>query len=253
MATYLLTWNPAKWNWRNLAVEARALRKGKKLRGSWSCGVSKLIRPGDRLFLLKQGTKPRGIVASGWAKSKPYDAPHWDLVKRRKGIPARFVDLQYDALLEPESEPVLDVAELHRGSLAEVHWRTQISGIRIPDQTAAELERLWAAHLTRIRPAPAEIVAEDHADYGVTPAADEEVLLRRITVNPAIFGGKPIVRGRRLAVEHVLGMLAAGDEPQDILEGYPWLQREDIQACLVYARRTVGNERIEPLRVETRS
>jgi hypothetical protein len=43
---------------------------------------------------------------------------------------------------------------------------------------------------------------------------DEADLLGRITVNPEIFGGKPIVRGRRLAVEHVLGMLAAGDTPQ---------------------------------------
>ncbi|MDP1613548.1 MAG: DUF433 domain-containing protein [Sulfuritalea sp.] len=44
-----------------------------------------------------------------------------------------------------------------------------------------------------------------------------ENLLDSITVNPDIFGGKPIIRGRRLAVEHVLGMLAAGDEPKDIL------------------------------------
>lgn len=69
--------------------------------------------------------------------------------------------------------------------------------------------------------------------------------LDRITVNPAIFGGKPIVRGRRLAVEHVLGMLARGDTPESILEGYPWLEREDIQACLEYARRLVAHERIE--------
>lgn len=48
-------------------------------------------------------------------------------------------------------------------------------------------------------------------------------LLDRIQVNPAIFGGKPIVRGRRLAVEHILGMLARGDTPETILEGYPWL------------------------------
>lgn len=72
-------------------------------------------------------------------------------------------------------------------------------------------------------------------------------LLQRITVNPQIFGGKPIIRGRRLAVEHVLGMLAAGDSLETILEGYPWLEREDIQACLLYARRRVGNEIIEPL------
>jgi uncharacterized protein (DUF433 family) len=53
------------------------------------------------------------------------------------------------------------------------------------------------------------------------PLVNEADLLKRITVNPKIFGGKPIVRGRRLAVEHVL-------------------------ACLAYARRVVGHERVEP-------
>jgi uncharacterized protein (DUF433 family) len=76
--------------------------------------------------------------------------------------------------------------------------------------------------------------------------ADEDALLARITVNPEIFGGKPIVRGRRLAVEHVLGMLAAGDAADDLLREYPWLERDDVQACLVYARRLVGHERVEP-------
>ena len=79
---------------------------------------------------------------------------------------------------------------------------------------------------------------------------DAQSLLARITVNPAIFGGKPIIRGRRLAVEHVLGQLAAGDTPETLLEGYPWLEREDIQACLLYAQRVVAHERVEPLAVE---
>ncbi|MEA5598573.1 DUF433 domain-containing protein [Rivularia sp. UHCC 0363] len=69
---------------------------------------------------------------------------------------------------------------------------------------------------------------------------NEQTLLNRITVNPKIFGGKPIIRDRRLAVEHVLGMLAAGDTFETLLEGYPWLEAEDIQACLVYAPRLVG-------------
>lgn len=81
--------------------------------------------------------------------------------------------------------------------------------------------------------------------------ADEQQLLARITVNPDIFGGKPIIRGRRLAVEHVLGMLAAGDSAETILEGYSWLEPEDIQACLVYAKRVVGHERIEPFELKT--
>jgi uncharacterized protein (DUF433 family) len=78
-----------------------------------------------------------------------------------------------------------------------------------------------------------------------------EKLLARITVNPKIFGGKPIIRGRRLAVEHVLGMLAAGDKPEAVLEGYAWLEPEDIQACLLYAQRLVAHERVEPLLTDT--
>ncbi|HEX4078569.1 MAG TPA: DUF433 domain-containing protein [Rhizomicrobium sp.] len=74
----------------------------------------------------------------------------------------------------------------------------------------------------------------------------ESDLLARITVNPAIFGGKPIIRGRRMAVEHILGMLATGDSPEAILEAYPWLEAEDIRACLAFAHRLVGRERVEP-------
>ena len=80
---------------------------------------------------------------------------------------------------------------------------------------------------------------------------NEHKLLERITVNPEIFGGKPIIRGRRLAVEHILGMLAAGDTSEILTEAYPWLEEEDIQACLVYARRIVSRERIEPIIIET--
>lgn len=74
---------------------------------------------------------------------------------------------------------------------------------------------------------------------------NEHEILSRITVNPEIFGGKPIIRGKRLAVEHVLGMLAARDSPEIILQGYDWLEPEDIRACLLYSQRMVGHERIE--------
>lgn len=80
---------------------------------------------------------------------------------------------------------------------------------------------------------------------------DEAKLLERLAVNPAMYAGKPVIRNRRVAVEHVLGMMAVGDDPDTILSGYPWLEREDIQACLVYARRLVGHERIEPLDIES--
>ena len=59
-----------------------------------------------------------------------------------------------------------------------------------------------------------------------------------MTVDPKIFGGKPIIRGRRLAVEHILGMLADGDSEETLLEGYAWLERDDIKACLALASLT---------------
>ena len=76
---------------------------------------------------------------------------------------------------------------------------------------------------------------------------NEQELLIRININPQIFGGKPIIRGRRLAVEQILGMLAAGDTSETLIAAYPWLESDDIRACLVYARRLVGHECVEPL------
>jgi uncharacterized protein (DUF433 family) len=63
-------------------------------------------------------------------------------------------------------------------------------------------------------------------------------LLARITTNPDIFDGKPIIRGQRLAVEHVLSMLAAGDRPQELLRAYKGtLEADDIMACIVWAHK----------------
>lgn len=81
--------------------------------------------------------------------------------------------------------------------------------------------------------------------YPIFSRMNEQKLLERITINSAIFGGKPVIRGKRLAVEHVLGMLAAGDTPEVILNGYDWLEADDIRACLMYAHKLVAHERID--------
>ena len=72
------------------------------------------------------------------------------------------------------------------------------------------------------------------------PLTDEDELLKRITVRSDIFGGKPIIRDMRFAVEHVLGQMAAGDSVEDILDQYELLEPEDIQACLVFAYRSIA-------------
>lgn len=69
-------------------------------------------------------------------------------------------------------------------------------------------------------------------------------LIERITVRPDVFGGKPLIRDMRIAVEHVLGMLAAGDTADEILDQYPFLEPDDIRACLLFAHRTMAGERV---------
>ena len=69
-------------------------------------------------------------------------------------------------------------------------------------------------------------------------------LLARITVCPGIFGGKPIIRGMRFAVEHVLSNLAAGATVEELLREYPVLEREDVQACLLFAHRSMAGEQV---------
>ena len=69
-------------------------------------------------------------------------------------------------------------------------------------------------------------------------------LLKRITARPDVFGGKPIIRDMRIAVEHILGMFAAGDTAETILREYPVLESEDIQAYLLFAHRPLAGEHV---------
>lgn len=70
-----------------------------------------------------------------------------------------------------------------------------------------------------------------------TPPSDESDLLKRITIEPGKRGGKPCVRGLRVTVSDVLGWLAAGMSHEDILSDFPYLERDDIAASLLYAAR----------------
>ncbi len=66
-------------------------------------------------------------------------------------------------------------------------------------------------------------------------------LLERITINPAIFGGKPIIRGLRFRVIDILEMMANGMTKEQILDEHPILEEGDITACLLYASMIVNN------------
>jgi len=69
----------------------------------------------------------------------------------------------------------------------------------------------------------------------------------RITVNPAVLVGKPVIRGTRLAVEFILDLLSSGWTEEQILSNYPGVTVEDIRACLSYAKEVLQEERVYPI------
>ncbi|MCP4113759.1 MAG: DUF433 domain-containing protein [Desulfobacteraceae bacterium] len=66
--------------------------------------------------------------------------------------------------------------------------------------------------------------------------------MNRITANPKILGGKPVIRGTRISVEFILELLASDVSESEILQDYPHLSKEDIRACLRYASSSLKNE-----------
>jgi uncharacterized protein (DUF433 family) len=70
-------------------------------------------------------------------------------------------------------------------------------------------------------------------------------LLDRISVDPAVCGGKPCVRGHRIWVSLILGMLAEGLTVEDILAEYPGLEETDVRACIAYGARLAGGRFVD--------
>lgn len=77
----------------------------------------------------------------------------------------------------------------------------------------------------------------------------EQEILKRITVDPGIFGGKPIIRGMRISVELILSLLAQGESWDGILEDYPDLTPDDIRACLTYAHAVIAKDSLDQVQV----
>lgn len=77
----------------------------------------------------------------------------------------------------------------------------------------------------------------------------DERLLGRITADPEIFGGKPIIRGMRISVELILGLLAQGESWDDVLADYPGIEIDDIRACIAYAHAVIAHDTLDSAQV----
>jgi len=136
---YLFAWNKKLFPWSNHQEIIEQLAAEGKATIRWSCGNTKVIAPGDRMFLIKIGSQPKGMVASGFITKAPFYDVHW----KDKQQQTLFVEAELDCLFNPDTEPILGLGILATGNLGTQRWTPQSSGISIKPNLIDELEAVW--------------------------------------------------------------------------------------------------------------
>lgn len=144
MNTFLLLWNPKKWTWSTLEHDIEQVDLTGRCLQRWSCGNTKSIQVGDRIFLLKVGTEPKGIIAAGFATTSPFTERHWSGENKN----ALYIDVDFEVLLNPDKEPILTVDILNIGNLTKQSWQPLASGTYVKSELVDELEAIWFDFLT---------------------------------------------------------------------------------------------------------
>lgn len=181
MNTFLFVWNPKRWTWENIEDDIKQVDLAGKCSLRWSCGNSKSIKPGDRIFLVKVGTEPKGIVGAGFATTAPFPGMHWSGENKE----AFYIDIDFEVLLNPNEEPILTLDILKTGKLAQQTWIPQASGISIKPELVDELEAVWFDFLTtqKIRNNPF-VPSEKELSKAYTEGTPNQVIITKYERNP---------------------------------------------------------------------
>lgn len=135
MNAYLYTWNPKKWIWRDLQEAIYRVNNNKIYDMYWSCGNTKRMSTGDLFFLMRLGSKPKGIIGCGYISSEPYHLAHWDEVKAAEGKKTLRTDLYFKSLSE---SPILGLDYLE-DKFPGYNWTPRVGGLSIPKDVADDI------------------------------------------------------------------------------------------------------------------
>ena len=147
--SWLLVWNPTRFDLGRLKKELKELRQKGSTKFLWNCSRTKGIEAGDRVFLMRVQAEPRGLVASGYAAGFPEEHPHWE----DEGKVTNYVPVKWEWF---DPVPLIFREELDEPQFAGVKWSPRGSGIRIKGEAADNLEREWVARLEAKRLKPTE-------------------------------------------------------------------------------------------------
>lgn len=176
--SWLLSWNPSKWTWDSLAADRAMTLAGEKADNRWRCGSTK-PREGDRVFLIRTGTPPKGVVAVGKVTRAPYEAEHWEQIRADAGETTRFVDVAFDSVRDATADEIVSLEDL-RSREPSQEWNPQSSGIEIKNKAARTLERLWKG----LPPVDDAVVPEESAGTGEAASMNSGPPLNLILYGP---------------------------------------------------------------------
>lgn len=145
MKYWLFTWNPRKWPWDNPIDGYKEMIREVNAVGAsyckWSCGITKTIQPRDRIFIIRLGEKPRGIIASGEALTPVFEGTNWDETKAKQGKTVNRIYIKIDKIVDPATT-ILSI-DMLKSISSTMCWTPQNSGISIPNDVAKVLENIW--------------------------------------------------------------------------------------------------------------
>ena len=147
MATYLFAWNPAIWNWPELAGDIRKLARRGHFDTEWSCGRHRNIDPGSRAFLVRLGLAPKGIFGAGVTLTAPATRLHWREEKAAAGITTNHVKLRLEALFDT---PLITFDELTVPPFRRFRWGVRSSGTYLPETIADAVEVMWETRIAEV-------------------------------------------------------------------------------------------------------
>ncbi len=178
---FLFVWNPKRWDWETLEEDINQVNLTGKCNQRWSCGNTKSIQSGDRVFLVKLGTEPKGIIGAGFATTEPFSGMHWSGENKE----ALYIDIDFEVLLNPTKEPILTLDILKAGSLSQQNWTPQASGISIRPDIVDSLEAVWFDFLVtqKIRHNPF-ILLENQTQKQYTEGTPNQVVVTKYERNP---------------------------------------------------------------------
>lgn len=190
MRTFLFAWNPNKWDWKNLDDVILQIEQVGYSSERWTVASHKKIKSGDRVFLMRLGKNPKGIIASGYVSSPAYLSDHWSDDKKM----THYVEIDFETIINADVDPILKLEDLKEGNLGKYKWTPQSSGIEITPDIVDELEEKWFQHLLENKKQIKKFINVDFDEQKVyTEGSPNQVLVTKYERNPY---------ARKLCIDH---------------------------------------------------